>query len=98
MLHILPNRTGGAAENMALDFLLLQRYPKPEAARIRPYSWRSPAITFGSSQRWKEIEALEVSDREICRRPTGGRVAAHADDWAYSLVIPRTPAPGRAPA
>jgi len=98
MLHILPNRTGGAAENMALDFLLLQRYPKPESARIRHYSWRSPAITFGYSQRWKEIEALEVSDREICRRPTGGGVVDHADDWTYSLVIPRTHELGREPA
>ena len=31
-LHVLPMRNGGAAENMALDFLLLQRYP---AAAIR---------------------------------------------------------------
>ena len=26
-LHVLPMRIGSAAENMALDFLLLQRYP-----------------------------------------------------------------------
>ena len=31
--HVLPTRTGGAAENMALDFLLLQRYPDPAALR-----------------------------------------------------------------
>ena len=30
-LHTLPLRTAGAAENMALDFLLLQRYPAPAA-------------------------------------------------------------------
>ena len=35
-LHLLPDRTGGAAENMAVDFLLLQRYPaaSPELAGI----------------------------------------------------------------
>ena len=28
ILEVLPERTGGAAENMATDFLLLQRYPQ----------------------------------------------------------------------
>jgi hypothetical protein len=36
-LEILPVRTGGAAENMAIDFLLLQRYPpSPGLRRASP--------------------------------------------------------------
>ena len=30
-LDILPFRTASAAENMAMDFLLLRRYPQPHA-------------------------------------------------------------------
>src|SRR5690625_385025 len=89
MLQILPSRIGGAAENMALDFLLLQRYPEPEVARFRHYGWRIPAITFGYSQRWEEVRMQAPVDRELCRRPTGGGIVDHADDWTYSLVVPR---------
>ena len=35
ILDLLPARTGGAAENMAVDFLLLQRYPRAGTARFR---------------------------------------------------------------
>jgi hypothetical protein len=33
--EILPARTASAAENMAVDFLLLQRCPAPPAVRFR---------------------------------------------------------------
>ena len=48
-LHVLPVRTAGAAENMALDFLLLQRYPGSHPtlsslrmARPRFHLWLQP--------------------------------------------------------
>ena len=100
ILHVLPDRTGSAAENMALDFLLLQRYPQA-AARFRHYGWRRPAFTFGYSQKIafvrSQIEALTggaedaASGRalDLCRRPTGGGLVDHREDWTYALVIPR---------
>lgn len=90
--HVLPTRTGSAAENMALDFLLLQRYPVPEAIRWRHYGWHRPSFTFGYSQRIAWVrEQLPHSDvrLDLCRRPTGGGVVDHRDDWTYALVIPR---------
>lgn len=91
VLEVLPTRTGGAAENMALDFLLLQRYPRPAAPRFRHYEWRAPAFTFGYSQKIafvrSQLPAGEIFD--LCRRPTGGGVVDHRDDWTFSLVIPR---------
>jgi len=90
-LEVLPQRTGGAAENMATDFMLLQRYPREKVARYRHYDWRSPAFTFGYSQKIafvrSQLPAGEAFD--LCRRPTGGGVVDHRDDWTYSLVIPR---------
>jgi lipoate-protein ligase A len=84
-------RTGGAAENMALDFLLLQRYPQAKAARFRHYEWRGPAFTFGLSQSLEFVRAQLPAgkDFDLCRRPTGGGVVDHRDDWTYTLVIPR---------
>lgn len=90
-LDVLPTRAGGAAENMALDFLLLQRYPREHVSRFRHYSWRSPAFTFGYSQKIALVRsALPVDGTfDLCRRPTGGGIVDHRDDWTFSLVIPR---------
>lgn len=89
-LHLLPVRTGAAAENMALDFLLLQRYPAP-VPRFRHYEWRGPAFTFGFSQKIEFVRAnLPAGEKyDLCRRPTGGGIVDHRHDWTYALVLPR---------
>src|SRR5690606_34991168 len=89
-LHLLADRSGGAAENMATDFMLLQRYPVA-AVRLRHYDWHRPAFTFGYSQKIAFVRTQMPADEpiELCRRPTGGGVVDHHDDWTYSLVIPR---------
>jgi lipoate-protein ligase A len=90
-LHVLPERSGSAAENMATDFLLLQRYPAPQHVRFRHYPWRNPAFTFGYSQKIAFVrEQLPPGERfDLCRRPTGGGIVDHREDWTYALVIPR---------
>ncbi len=91
ILEVLPERTGGAAENMAADFMLLQRYPREGCARYRHYGWRAPAFTFGYSQKISFVRGqLPPGETfDLCRRPTGGGVVDHRDDWTYALVIPR---------
>jgi len=89
-LDVLPVRTGNAPENMAHDFLLLQRYPQAETARFRHYRWRGPAWTFGYSQKVAFVRAqIPAGNQDLCRRPTGGGVVDHTDDWTYALVVPR---------
>ncbi|MSU66417.1 MAG: lipoate--protein ligase family protein [Opitutus sp.] len=91
-LEVLPVRHGGAAENMAIDFLLLQRYPHAAAVRFRHYEWRKPAFTFGYAQKiaFVRTQLPEGAERfDLCRRPTGGGLVDHREDWTYSLVIPR---------
>ena len=99
-MHTLPVRTAGAAENMALDFLLLQRYPAPGMARFRHYEWRTQAFTFGLSQALDYIRANLPPGQafDLCRRPTGGGLVDHRNDWTYGLVIPRAHALFEAPA
>ena len=108
-LHTLPVRTAGAAENMAVDFLLLQRYPVPAAARFRHYEWRTQAFTFGLSQAMDYIranlpseasakEGLPLNGFDLCRRHTGGGLVDHRNDWTYCLIIPRGHALFDAPA
>lgn len=90
-LEILPTRTSGAAENMAVDFLLLQRYPRA-VPRFRHYEWRGPAFTFGYSQKIafvRESLAAVEPPYELARRATGGGIVDHREDWTFVLVIPR---------
>jgi lipoyl(octanoyl) transferase len=94
ILDLLPARTAGAAENMAADFLLLQRYPEPARARFRHYDWRAPAFTFGYSQKIayirEQLAAIAPDEHlDLTRRPTGGGIVDHRDDWTFALVIPR---------
>jgi lipoyl(octanoyl) transferase len=88
-LHLLPDQSNNAAGNMAIDFLLLQRYPNPDVARFRHYGWRMPSVTFGYSQKWDDVSSSSEPEREFCRRPTGGGIVDHSADWTYSLIIPR---------
>ncbi|MBE2213710.1 MAG: lipoate--protein ligase family protein [Opitutaceae bacterium] len=91
-LHLLPARTADAAGNMAVDFLLLQRYPHPQAAvRYRHYDWRRPAFTFGYAQKYAFIRTRlpQETSLDVTRRATGGGLVDHRDDWTYALVLPR---------
>lgn len=74
---------------MAFDALLLQRYQPTDAIRFRHYEWSRAAYTFGLSQNFSYVTS-EVSDHsaELVRRPTGGGLVDHSNDWTYSLVIP----------
>lgn len=74
---------------MAYDFLMLQRYQPTDAIRIRHYNWSRPSYSFGLSQKFSYIES-EASNlkADFCRRPTGGGLVDHSDDWTYALVIP----------
>ena len=88
--HIFPDRVGDAAENMALDFLMLQRFTPPDAFRFRHYDWRQPAVTFGLSQKIDFIrQQLPEEELDISRRATGGGLVDHREDWTYAIVIPR---------
>ncbi len=87
---IFPDRLGDAAENMALDFLMLQRFTPADAFRFRHYEWRRPAFTFGLSQKIDFIrQQLPEETLDISRRATGGGLVDHREDWTYALVIPR---------
>ncbi len=76
---------------MAEDLLLLENYPELEAVRFRHYNWTgAPAFTFGYSQQFEWVKAqINTPGAQICRRPTGGGIVDHRNDWTYSLVFPK---------
>ncbi|HEX9782113.1 MAG TPA: lipoate--protein ligase family protein [Opitutaceae bacterium] len=102
-LDFLPTRDSDAAGNMAVDFLLLQRYTREESVRFRHCGWRRPAFTFGYAQKIAfvrdHLPKDEPHELDLARRPTGGGLVDHRNDWTYAIVLPRTHAlverPGR---
>src|SRR5436305_10194353 len=82
-------RTGArpAAENMAVDEVLLESAASFTRPVLRFYGWSEAAASFGYSQRYDEIARLTCL-RPLVRRPTGGGLVPHDADWTYSLVFP----------
>lgn len=90
MAEIWQFLNSGACEpawNMALDEALLARAFDTEIPILRFYGWTEPAATFGYFQKHVEIEAF-TELRPLIRRPTGGGLVPHENDWTYSVAIP----------
>ena len=86
---VFPDRSGDAFQNMADDLLLLEDSESEEAIRFRHYDWKLPACSFGYGQKFNEVKIMVGSSTvQLCRRPTGGGVVDHRNDWAYSLILP----------
>ena len=89
-LITLPDKTADAFTNMADDLLLLEHFPRPETIRWRHYGWSRHSFTFGYGQKYDFVKSrlAEFPAYQLCRRPTGGGIVDHRDEWTYSLVLP----------
>lgn len=75
--------------NMACDEVLCEMLPAPFILRF--YRWNSEGITFGFSQRFKNVLSTLDEKRQrykITRRPTGGGIVIHEDDLTFSFIFP----------
>lgn len=86
---ILDTGKGESAWNMALDEALLEFIAQINSPILRFYGWTEPAATFGYFQPYAEIAAW-TELRPLIRRPTGGGLVPHDNDWTYSIIIPPT--------
>jgi hypothetical protein len=82
---------------MAFDEWLLSRaMSNPGAIYLRVYTWQTPTITFGYSQ--KQETALDFSnlgDTPVIRRVTGGRALYHdPSELTYSIAANTDLEPG----
>src|SRR5688572_9269463 len=78
-----------AAQNMAVDEVLLHFVAAWDKAVLRFYRWSEAAASFGYFQKYKDVERMTTL-RPLVRRPTGGGLVAHDADWTYSLAFPPT--------
>ena len=76
---------------MAMDEALLEAMPRLGQPVLRFYSWSEAPASFGYFQKFREVERLTLL-RPLVRRPTGGGIVSHAEDWTYSLAFPMSAA------
>jgi lipoyl(octanoyl) transferase len=78
------NKPRSAAENMAVDEMLLFTVDSPV---FRSYRWIRPSVSFGYFTPWKVVVS-QYPERDLVRRWTGGGIVEHGEDFTYSLVFP----------
>lgn len=86
--HLIHSACYPAAFNMGLDEALLLTGPEIQTPILRFYGWSEPAATFGLFQKFTDVSRW-TSIPKLIRRPTGGGLVSHLQDWTYSIVIPR---------
>jgi len=89
-LWIEPEKTTHASRAMAIDRALLENIESINGPCFRHYTWKTPAWSFGYSQHINEVRQT-LKDKpvlELVRRPTGGGIVSHQEDWTYALILP----------
>lgn len=72
------------AMNMAVDRALLDSATLRNRPVVRFYSWDRPACSIGLFQNADSA----IPGLEFVRRPTGGGVVDHRNDFTYSVIFP----------
>lgn len=72
---------------MATDEYLLTLSTQRQLPIMRCYGWEGDAVSFGYFQSYDQIASL-TTVRPLVRRPTGGGLVSHVQDWTYSVAIP----------
>ncbi len=89
-LGVYPTGLFPAANNMAFDFHMLGESALRGIPLFRHYGWEPKAFTFGYTQRLSDVirRIGPASGVDLCRRPSGGGIVDHRNDWTYALAIP----------
>jgi lipoate-protein ligase A len=86
---LIPLHSGGPAENMAIDQMLLESVDSTGVPILRFYQWDQPTLSLGYFQRLADRARHPQSQRAVCvRRATGGGAILHDREITYSIVMP----------
>jgi lipoate-protein ligase A len=89
-LIIYPFVKGNGPSNMGTDFYLFSNSELKDPI-FRNYGWHRNEITFGYGQNWDWVKTQnQINNFPCTRRPTGGGIVNHGNDWTYSLIIPNS--------
>lgn len=72
-----------------MDAAMLAFGHSSRRAMWRFYGWTGEAMTFGYSQRWRDVQTMAAGFKgSLVRRLTGGGIVDHRNDLTYALTLP----------
>lgn len=78
-----------ACDSMKIDADWIDRsFSRP---CLRFYDWKCKSVTYGyfiDPERWLKIDVAKEAGFDIARRPTGGGMIFHYNDFSYTVAIP----------
>lgn len=86
-VRFLLSSTLSAKENMRIDKELFDSFDDNSLPIFRLYSWEQ-SCTIGMSQKFEDIEDIQMYKDNYAKRITGGGVLFHGNDISYSIIIP----------
>ncbi len=84
--HLWRDTARSPQMNMAVDDVLLQNCDSCTQTILRFYEWSQPAYTIGYFQ---PLASAAAGDCVVIRRPSGGGVVDHRNDFTFTLVFPQ---------
>lgn len=86
---VIDTGASSAKRNMEIDSKLLAELDSFSTSPIlHLYEWERPCATYGHFLQPADHLSMEGCDLELAKRPTGGGVIFHTNDWAFSLLVP----------
>ena len=79
-----------ASWQMQKDSQLIDNLANQQRPLVRFYEWESPTITYGYFINPEDHLVNHISGFDLARRPTGGGILFHANDWTFTVAIPRS--------
>lgn len=91
IVDVVDSGVSNAIDSMNIDAEWIKELSTFEKPRIRFYDWQKKSVTYGhfiDPNRWLSAGAIERSGFDIARRPTGGGLIFHYNDFSYTVAIP----------
>lgn len=91
--RILDSVEASAEEQMAEDHKLLKGLQDCSVPVLRFYNWAAPSITYGhflNPSDFLDQSALKHHGVQVAKRPTGGGMIFHIEDFPFSVLMPAT--------
>jgi lipoate---protein ligase len=91
IVDVIDTGVSSAIDSMQLDAQWITALSTFERPRIRFYDWERKSITYGhfiDSNKWLTAGSVEHLGFDIARRPTGGGLIFHYNDFSYTVAIP----------
>jgi lipoate---protein ligase len=86
---VVDSGVGPAKSHMEGDRLLLEQLSLLDRPLLHYYRWETTAITYGHFiNPWNLLKEEQAQAFDIVRRPTGGGLIFHYNDFSFSVALP----------